>query len=366
MLIGGINVEILIASLMVASVPILLAALGELVVERSGVLNLGVEGMMITGAIGGFIIAVQTQSPVLGFVGGAVSGAAISAVFALLTQVFLANQGATGLALTMFGLGVSSLAGQGYNGIKPPATGSVPFGPLADIPFLGRILFSHDWIVYASIALTAAIWWVLKYTRTGLIIRAVGESHEAAHALGYKVNRIRLMCIAFGGAMAGMGGAYVSLARVPQWVDGITNGQGWIALAIVVFASWRPWRVMIGAYLFGGITVLQLNLQAAGSQFPVWLLPTLALLALAGDIILREINGKNYSDLRKVFYFFATVNALQLLYLSWGKWIPMPVDYLSMSPYLITILVLVIMSAGRRGTANGAPASLGQNFHASR
>ncbi len=366
MLIGGINVEILIASLMVASVPILLAALGELVVERSGVLNLGVEGMMITGAIGGFIIAVETQSPVLGFVGGAVSGAAISAVFALLTQVFLANQVATGLALTMFGLGVSSLAGQGYNGIKPPATGSVPFGPLADIPFLGRILFSHDWIVYASIALTAAIWWVLKYTRTGLIIRAVGESHEAAHALGYKVNRIRLLCILFGGATAGMGGAYVSLVRVPQWVDGITSGAGWIALAIVVFASWRPWRVLIGAYLFGGISVLQLNLQAAGAQFPVALLPALALAGIVGDWIFRSLSTTEVSDLRKMFYFFGSFHAATILYLAWGIWVRMQVEYLSMAPYLITIIVLVILSSGRGKASMSAPAALGQNFHASR
>jgi simple sugar transport system permease protein len=172
------------------------------------------------------------------------------------------------------------------------------------------VLFSHDWIVYFSIFMTAAIWYVLKSTRLGLIIRAVGESHEAAHALGYKVNRIRLGAIMFGGAMAGMGGAYVSLVRVPQWVDGITSGAGWIALAIVVFASWKPWRAMIGAYLFGGITVLQLNLQAAGS------------------------------------------------------WIP--VEYLSMSPYLITIVVLVIMSSGKGKASLNAPAALGQNFHASR
>lgn len=161
-----------------------------------------------------------------------------------------------------------------------------------------------------SIGVTAAVWYVLKYTRAGLIIRAVGESHDAAHALGYRVNRIRLYCIMFGGAMSGMGGAYVSLIRVPQWVDGITAGAGWIALAIVVFASWKPWRVLLGAYLFGGITVLQLNLQAAGSSIPV--------------------------------------------------------EYLSMAPYLITIVVLVIMSSGRSKAAVGAPASLGQNFHASR
>ncbi|WP_430465122.1 ABC transporter permease [Tabrizicola sp.] len=307
---GGIDPAILIASLMAASVPILLAALGELVVEKAGVLNLGVEGMMIMGAIVGFMITIQTESPALGFVGGALGGAAISLVFALLTQVLLANQVATGLALTLFGLGLSSLLGQGYNGLKPVQTKAVPLGPLADIPFFGRVLFSHDWIVYFSIFMTALIWYVLKSTRLGLIIRAVGESHEAAHALGYKVNRIRLGAIMFGGAMAGMGGAYVSLVRVPQWVDGITSGAGWIALAIVVFASWKPWRALIGAYLFGGITVLQLNLQAAGS------------------------------------------------------WIP--VEYLSMSPYLITIVVLVIMSSGKGKASLNAPAALGQNFHASR
>jgi simple sugar transport system permease protein len=306
---GSINPTILIASLMVAAVPIMLAALGELVVEKSGVLNLGVEGMMIVGAIAGFITAVSTGSPVLGFVGGAAAGAALSLIFAFLTQFLLTNQVATGLALTLFGLGLSSLAGQGYNGIKPPHTQAVPFGPLVDIPFFGPVLFDHDWIVYFSILMVAVTWWVLKSTRLGLIIRAVGENHEAAHSLGYKVNRIRLGCIMFGGAMAGMGGAYVSLVRVPQWVDGITTGAGWIALAIVVFASWRPWRVLIGAYLFGGITVLQLNLQAAGSAIPV--------------------------------------------------------EYLSMAPYLITILVLVIMSSGRGKATLNAPASLGQNFHAS-
>jgi len=306
----GINPAVLIASLMVAAVPIMLAALGELVVEKAGVLNLGVEGMMIVGAIAGFIAAVTSGSPVVGFLGGAMAGAALSLVFALLTQFLLTNQVATGLALTLFGLGLSSLAGQGYNGIKPPATQAVPFGPLAEIPFFGRILFSHDWMVYFSVAMIALVWWVLRSTRLGLIIRAVGENHEAAHSLGYKVNRIRLGCILFGGAMAGMGGAYVSLVRVPQWTDGITAGAGWIALAIVVFASWKPWRVLIGAYLFGGITVLQLNLQAAGARIPV--------------------------------------------------------EYLSMSPYLITILVLVIMSSGRGRASLNAPAALGQNFHASR
>lgn len=307
---GSIDPALLLASVIVASVPIILAAIGELVVEKAGVLNLGVEGMMIMGAICGFVAAVETGSPVLGFVGGALGAAALALVFAVLTQYLLTNQVATGLALTLFGLGLSSLIGQGYVGIKPPVTQDVPFGPLADIPFVGRVLFSHDWVAYLSVAVVAAVWWVLRSTRAGLVLRAVGESHDAAHALGYKVTRIRMLAILFGGAMAGLGGAYISLVRVPQWTDGITAGAGWIALAIVVFASWKPWRVLLGAYLFGGITVLQLNLQAAGSAIPV--------------------------------------------------------EYLSMAPYLITILVLVIMSSGRGKASLNAPASLGQNFHASR
>lgn len=308
--IAGINSVVLIAALMVASVPILLAAIGELVVEKAGVLNLGVEGMMIMGAICGFATAVATGSPWLGFLGGAAGGAALSLIFAFLTQVMLSNQVATGLALTLFGLGFSSLIGQGYGGQKPPAVYAVSFGPLADLPVVGPIVFSHDAMVYVSIAAVGAVAWFLKKTRGGLILKAVGENHDAAHALGYKVQRIRLLAILFGGAMAGLGGAYISLVRVPQWTDGITAGAGWIALAIVVFASWKPWRVLLGAYLFGGITVLQLNMQAAGT----WL----------------------------------------------------PVQYLSMSPYLITILVLVIMSADRSRAAMNAPAALGKNFQASR
>ena len=307
---GGIDPGLLIASLMVASVPILFAAVGELVVEKAGVLNLGVEGMMIMGAVTGFITAVQTGSPALGFAGGALGGAVLSLLFAVLTQVMQANQVASGLALTLFGLGLSSLLGQGFVGIKPPLTPDVPFGPLADIPFIGTVLFSHDPLVYLSVLAVAGVWAVLSFTRAGLVLRAVGESHDAAHALGYKVRRIRVLAILFGGALAGLGGAYVSLVRVPQWTDGITAGAGWIALAIVVFASWKPWRALLGAWLFGGITVLQLNLQAAGSRIPV--------------------------------------------------------EYLSMSPYLITILVLVIMSSGRGRAALSAPASLGQNFHAAR
>jgi simple sugar transport system permease protein len=283
----------------------LLAGIGELVVERAGVLNLGVEGMMITGAICGFMATIITGSPALGFVFAAIGGAALSFLFALLTQYALANQVASGLALTLFGLGLSSLLGQDYVGLKPPSTPKLDIPILSDLPFLGTVLFNHDAIVYLGIALVAAVWATLKYTRVGLVLRAVGENHDAAHALGYKVVRIRVLAIMFGGACAGLGGAYISLIRVPQWTEGMTAGAGWIALALVVFASWKPWRVLLGAWLFGGVTVLQLNLQAAG--------------------------------------------------------VAIPVEYLSMSPYIITILVLVIMSADK----SRAPASLGRIFHAS-
>ncbi|MEY8827414.1 ABC transporter permease [Sedimentitalea sp. XS_ASV28] len=301
---SAINPVLLIASLMVAATPILLAGIGELVAEKSGVLNLGVEGMMIVGAISGFAVAVETGSPFLGFVAAALGGAALSLLFVLLTQVALANQVASGLALTLFGLGLSALMGQNYVGIKPPPTGRLDIPLLSDIPVIGPILFNHDAVLYLGIALVAGVWATLKFTRAGLILRAVGESHDAAHALGYKVVRIRVLAILFGGACAGLGGAYISLVRVPQWTEGMTAGVGWIALALVVFASWKPWRVLLGAYLFGGITVLQLNLQAAG--------------------------------------------------------VAIPVEYLAMSPYLITILVLVILSKDK----SNAPASLGRTFHA--
>ena len=303
---GTINPILLVASLMVSATPILLAAIGEMVVEKSGVLNLGVEGMMITGAVVGFAVAVNTGSPGLGFAAAALASALLSLSFGVLTQFLLSNQVATGLGLTLVGLGLSSLIGKPYEGMKPPPLPDLPLPLLADMPVIGPMLFQHDLMVYLSIALVAAVWAGLKFTRAGLILRAVGESHDAAHALGYKVVRIRLMAIFFGGACSGLGGAYLSLVRVPQWTEGMTAGAGWIALAIVVFASWKPWRVLIGAYLFGGVTVLQLNLQAAGTRLPV--------------------------------------------------------EYLSMSPYLITILVLVIISA--RGY-HGAPASLGRPFHAS-
>ncbi|RMH45922.1 MAG: ABC transporter permease [Alphaproteobacteria bacterium] len=286
---------LLLASLLAAATPLIWAAMGELVVERSGVLNLGVEGMMIIGAIAGFAAAVATASPALGFLAAAAAGAALALLFGLLTQILLANQVATGLALTMFGLGLAALIGQPYSGIKPP-----PATRLA-----GQI----DVMVPLGLALAGAVWWFLARSRPGLILRAVGENHDAAHALGYPVVAIRLAAIAFGGACAGLGGAHLSLVRVPQWTEGMTAGAGWIALAIVVFASWRPARVVLGAWLFGGVTILQLNLQALG--------------------------------------------------LGIGS------AWMSMAPYLMTILVLVLISAGRSRAALGAPACLGRVFDAS-
>lgn len=305
----GINPVSLIVLLMAASTPILLAALGELVVEKAGVLNLGVEGMMIVGAVTGFAVAVDSGSAMLGFIAAALAGAALSMIFAVLTQYFLSNQVATGLALTLFGLGFSALIGQSYSGLKSPPVPKIDLGTLSDLPVIGPILLNHDPMIYVSLLLVGITWYFLNHSRGGLVLRAVGENHDAAHALGYKVIRVRFAAIAFGGALAGLGGAYLSLVRVPQWTEGMTAGAGWIALAIVVFGAWRPFRVLVGAYLFGGITVLQLNLQAAG--------------------------------------------------------VAIPVELLSTAPYLITILVLVVMSSRRGRASMNAPASLGRAFHAS-
>lgn len=302
---SAINPILFIAGFFVAATPLIFAAIGELVVEKTGVLNLGVEGMMITGAICGFAVAVETGSPLLGFLAAALGGAALSLLFAFLTQVMLANQVASGLALTLFGLGFSALLGQSYVGIKPPRMEDVSFGPIGEIPVIGPVFFSHDIIVYLGLGLVVAVWAVLRFSRAGLILRAVGENHDAAHALGFKVKRVRTLAIMFGGACAGVGGAYISLIRVPQWTEGMTAGIGWIALALVVFASWRAFRVLLGVYLFGGLVQLQLNLQGAG--------------------------------------------------------VAIPVEYLAMSPYVITIVVLVFLSRSR----SAAPGSLGRIFHAS-
>ncbi len=299
----------LIVALITVSTPVLLAAIGELVVEKTGVLNLGVEGMMIMGAVCGFIVAHESGSPTLAFVAGMAGGAALSVIFAVLTQFLMANQVASGLALTLFGLGLAALLGVAYPG-QPIPDVAKPFPQaIREIEVIGPILFSHDLVTYLAVALVAAVWLVMTRTRTGLIIRAVGESHDAAHALGYKVVRIRFLAILFGGACAGLGGAFLSVVRVENWIEGMTAGAGWIALALVVFASWKPWRVLLGAWLFGGIAALQLRLQAA------------------------EIG--------------------------------VPVALLDASPYIVTIVVLVLISSDRTRAALNAPAALGRIFHAS-
>ncbi|MDX6751534.1 ABC transporter permease [Geminicoccaceae bacterium 1502E] len=290
-----------------AATPLLLTATGELVVERAGVLNLGVEGMMLAGAVAGFVTAVTTGSPALGIVAAALAGAALSLVFGFLTLSLLANQVATGLALTIFGIGLSALLGSSFVGTPTTRLPRLDLPVLSDLPVIGQILFGQDFLVYLSVVLCLAVAWFLRRTRGGMILRACGENHEAAHALGYPVIGIRYLAVLFGGACAGLGGAFLSLAYTPMWIEAMTAGRGWIALALVVFAAWRPLRLLAGAYLFGGVTILQLHAQGAG-----------------------------------LFH--------------------VPAQLLSMLPYLATILVLVVIAAGPwRGRLN-APACLGKPF----
>lgn len=304
------STEIIVASLLTiigAATPLLLAALGELVAERSGVLNLGVEGMMLGGAVGGFAATLVTGSGAIGIVVAALSGALMALLFGVLTLSLLSNQVATGLALTIFGIGVSALIGANYVGSPVTPLPKLAIPGLSDLPIVGPILFAQDFLVYLSWAMTFAVAWFLTRTRGGMILRAVGESHDAAHAIGYPVIRIRYLAVLFGGAMAGLAGAFLSLSYTPQWVENMSAGRGWIALALVVFAAWRPWRAFIGAYLFGGVTIIQLSAQTSG-------------------------------------------------------FINVPSQVMSMLPYLATILVLVIISAGPwRGRLN-APACLGTPF----
>jgi len=298
--------EAIFLSVIAASTPLLLAAAGELVVERSGVLNLGVEGMMIMGAACGFAGAYLTGSTFLGALFGIVAGCALSLVFAALTLGMAVNQVAAGLALTILGIGLSGLIGAGFVGEKivPAPALYIPF--LTDIPIVGRILFGQDGFVYFSVMLVAAIWWFLYRTRPGLILRAVGDSHTSAHALGYPVLKIRLYAVLFGGACAGLGGAFLPLAYTPFFIPGMTAGRGWIALALVVFSSWRPGRLVGGAYLFGAVTILQLHAQAFGLGIPSQMMTAL--------------------------------------------------------PYLATVIVLVLISRARGTAGSAAPASLGMVF----
>ncbi|PCH46727.1 MAG: ABC transporter permease [Hyphomicrobiales bacterium] len=296
----------IIISVCAASTPLLLAAIGELVVERSGVLNLGVEGMMIMGAVAGFAIAQSTGNPYIGALGALIAGAVFSLLFGFLVLTLVANQVATGLALTILGLGLSGMIGEsfvGQPGIKMTAI-YIPY--LTDIPVVGKLIFGQDALFYTSLALVAGVAWFLFKTRAGLMLRSVGDSHTSAHALGIPVIKIRYLAVMFGGACAGLAGAHLSLVQVPQWVEGMTAGKGWIALALVVFASWRPGRALIGAYLFGAVTLAQFHLQAQG--------------------------------------------------------VPIPAQFLSSLPYLATIIVLVLIARNRRLTMINTPASLGRPF----
>ena len=268
-----------ILTIITASTPLLLAATGELITEKSGVLNLGVEGMMLIGAIAAFATAVSTGSALLAILAGAFSGALVASIFAVLTLIFLANQVATGLALTIFGVGLSALIGSNFVGIALEPLPKMNVDGLSTIPILGKILFNHDVLVYLSFGMIFLVGWFLSKTRAGLILRAVGESHDSAHALGYSIITVRYLAVIFGGFMSGLGGSYLSLVYTPLWAENMTAGRGWIALALVVFGTWRAGRVAFGAYLFGAITILQLHVQGWGiniaSQF-MTMLPYIA------------------------------------------------------------------------------------------
>jgi simple sugar transport system permease protein len=289
--------ESVILTIITASTPLLLAAMGELVTERSGVLNLGVEGMMIMGAVCGFAAAYTTGSALLGVGAGLAGGVFMSLLFAFLTQTLMASQVATGLSLTLLGLGLSGLIGEGFTGLPGVKLTAIDIPLLTDLPFVGPILFGQDILVYFSLVLVAVVGYVLFRTRTGLIISAVGGNHHSAHALGYNVIKVRYACIAFGGACSGLAGAYLSLAYTPQWIENMSSGRGWIALALVVFSTWLPKRVLIGAYLFGTVWIMGLYVQALGVPIPAQLLSSLpylvtivALIVISGNKTLTKVN----------------------------------------------------------------------------
>jgi len=297
----------LIVLTLAAGTPLVYPALGELVAEKSGVLNLGVEGMMLAGAVTSFIVAATTHSAWLGVAAGMAAGAALSLIFGVLTLSLMANQVASGLALSLFGIGLSAFVGLDYVSVVIEPITPVDLPILTNLPVVGKLLFGHNPLVYLSIVLLMAIQWFLYRTRAGLIVRAVGESPQSAHAIGFPVARIRYCAVMFGGACAGMGGAYMAVAYTPLWVEGMTAGRGWIALALVVFAAWKPWRILAGAYLFGGVTLAQFQAQGIG--------------------------------------------------------VDIPSQYLSMLPYLATIVVLAIISRDAAAIRLNAPASLGKPFH---
>ena len=286
----------IIIGISIASTPLIFAAIGELLVERSGVLNLGVEGMMIVGALMGFVVQFHTGSPYLAVLAALFGGMAIASIFAFLTQYLLTNQVATGLALTLFGLGFSAFVGRGYTEetIQLITSFEIPF--LSNIPFIGPLLFSLNPLVYLAFFTVYLVWWFLFKTKQGLILRAIGDNHDAAHAIGHNVVRYRVIAILFGGAMAGIGGACLSLVQVPIWGEDMTAGRGWIALGLVVFASWLPFRVVLGALLFGGITILQLHAQGFNIRISAQYLSMLPYLATIIILVALRIRLKNKTN----------------------------------------------------------------------
>jgi simple sugar transport system permease protein len=304
---SSVNWIAITASAVTAATPLVYAALGELVTERAGVLNLGVEGMMLVGAIAGFAVDVSSGSLVLGYLAAAGAGALIALLFGVLTLTLQTNQVATGLALTLFGVGLSAFVGRGFVGIPIARVPPVHIPLLTDLPIIGPLLFHYDLLVYLSFLLCLLIAWALQSTRMGLRLRAVGEAPAVAHALGEPVTRIRYLAVLFGGASSGIAGAYLSTALTPMWAEGMSAGRGWIALALVVFGTWKPWRVMAGAYLFGTVTVLQLYAQGLG--------------------------------------------------------VHVPSEFLSMLPYVATIVVLVVICRDPQTILLNQPVSLGRSFH---
>jgi general nucleoside transport system permease protein len=301
------TLALLIAATLSAGTVLAFAALGLLINERAGVLNLGAEGLMLVAAVAGFAATVHSGHAGWGFAAGAAAGAGLALVFGLLVIWLNTNQYATGLALSLFGAGFSAFVGIRYTQerLGPQSPFEVP--GLAELPFVGPALFKQHPMVYAAIGLTVFLMWFLSRSRAGLVLRAVGESPESAHALGYAVRPIRLAAVVVGGALCGLSGAYLSVVYTPLWVEGMVAGKGWIALALTTFATWRPARVLLGAYLFGGVTMLQFHLQGEGVQIA-------------------------------------------------SQW-------LTMLPYLATILVLVLMSSNATWIRMNMPASLGKPFH---
>jgi general nucleoside transport system permease protein len=299
----------LASSAVVAAIPLMFAGAGELVAERSGVLNLGVEGMMLMGAVTGYAVTAITGSPWLGVVASMVAGLAMALLFGFLTITMLANQVATGLSLTIFGIGFSAYVGKPYTSAAVRSTIDVmPIPVLKSIPVLGPAVFSLDPLGYIAFLMFAVIGWFLYKTRAGLVLRSVGESPAVAHSVGFPVVGVRYGATLFGGAMAGVAGGYYSIVYLHVWQEQLTSGRGWIALALVVFATWRPGRLLIGALLFGAVMALQFYAQAIG--------------------------------------------------------VPVPTQFLAMLPYVATIVVLVLISRNPNTIKLNAPASLGKPFFA--